>query len=362
MFLRIFVACLAMTLSFGCVSGGLYHVVGPAASPPDDAGVPFFVKTAVCRHQTAYDEPHFTVTLILEQQFIPDPQKPGKWDETGRESVTLSLQGFRVAQAEGLLAPGDAEEVTSHFRQLRSGIGGRYPSPRAVCAATGLPCDSQDYALVANRSDPEVIVDYSRMFYVNTRRTSWSGSTNATVELAGDGTLSKVEASLEDTTLKTVLDALPVSAFASKVLGIETPAQTTAATADEQKLYAMAMMSNPGLKGLFPNLEAVVVPQKLTRARLEVVPTVIRHRFWLLTNANPGSYVDRAGPPSGLVCATPPTRLDLTASNVSYEQTLVDPDAAGAKAGKKEDDNSITVLGSIKLPKAPEAKKGDDKQ
>jgi len=334
--------------------------VGPAADPPEDAGVPFYVKTAVCRHQTVYDEPHFTVTLILEQQFSPDPEKAGRWEETGRESVTLSLGGLNAAQSAGLLAPGNEREVKEHFASLRGGVtSGTYPPPAMVSSTTGLPSNAADYALVANRSDPEVIVDYSRMFYVNTRRTSWSGSTNATVELAPDGTLSKAEASLEDTTLKTVLEALPVSAFASKILHLTTPAEIEKASDEQAKAY---VSQSKTLRGLRPDQALPRVPPILTRARLEVAPTVIRHRFWVLTNAYPESYVGSAGAVVGCVCATPHGRLNLSVPNVSYEQVLVNPSASSTAAVKKEDENTITLLGSIRLPKASEAKKENDKK
>jgi len=333
---------IAILIAQGCTNG-LYMVRRPApTSQPDcdpydeDAncgavmpsvpGIPFFIKKAVCRRETVYDEPRYTITLI-EEILTAAAGERHTWKEVDRQSIELSLTGYRRAGALNLLAHGTYDEMTSDFGQIlafRNAACLTYPDSRRD---QGLPVCPANAVLFADRSVREVVVDYGNPHYINTRR-AWSGKSNASIELAPDGTLNKAEAEIEDTTLKTILDTLPISAYLSHVLGIASPASEEPAA--EAKAAGRAPVTR--------------------RAKLEVETVVVRHRYWTV----------EAESKNGCKATGRPMRGDP--GEASYEQTLLKPGDGAPAAAAKPSGNTISIAGSIELPKSDTSAEKPDTQ
>ena len=75
---------------------------------------------------------------------------------------------------------------------------------------------SADAPQVTNKSTPDAVVDYSRVYYYNTPR-PWIGTSSSNPTLATDGTLTTATSTVNSQTLQTLLGAVPISSVLSTV-------------------------------------------------------------------------------------------------------------------------------------------------
>lgn len=297
---RHFVAILTLSMLIAGCGGSLYQVKLKGETKDLD-GIPFYIKKARCKQETTYLEPIFEVALIEELD-----AGNAEWKETGQQSIALSLSGFEAARCQGLFMPDDDQDLRERFKNLRDPdrYSGRYYPKNSY-----LPSSPDDYQMISDTAVLETYVDYDQVFYINTKR-AWSGSSNATIVLAGDGTLTKAEAKIDDTTFQTVLSVLPVSAYLSKTLGL---------------------VSEPEVKKALQPEE----PPVRTRIRLAVKSTFYVHTFFRFV------YPSGTDPHE---CK--PATLTNQSEGVNYRRQEHKP--AQAEAPKKEP--AITFKGSVVLP------------
>jgi len=161
---------------------------------------------------------------------------------------------------------------------------------------------------LASVSRQRLAVQDSTVCYINVRK-AVSGSTQATITLNNDGTLSKVEAQTVDTTLEKILGALPVSEAVSAALGLPAPPATEA------------------------------VEAKALMATFTITPVV--YRYVVSRDYAPGLNEI----PNG------------TTDGTSKQLLIVRSDAAKKPAAAAPDADAFTFQGRVQLPKEKEKEK-----
>lgn len=152
----------------------------------------------------------------------------------------------------------------------------------------------------------EARVDYLKQYYVNVTR-PLVGSASATAKLATDGTLTEATGEVEDSTLSTLLDLLPINAFLTSKFAPATP-------------------------------EDAKEPPEF---RLQVEPVLVRHTFFRLQLK-----------PDATVCKPATEENPLTKANANYRRENVE----GGGGAKPPGDNTVTVSGTVVLPKKDDKK------
>jgi hypothetical protein len=312
------------------------------------AGIPFYVKAGICKHQTIWLQPIYSVTLKMT--FTPDDKgkpandkgKPandkGKpADDKAKPAIVSSrtlvltlaevqsadfktlMQAVNEAQPDAnggisAAALGDIEDAWTTLSERQPADPYRLDQNQLrsvpVPGAPGVPAgtDRNRVLQVANETVAETYVDYSTMYFFNTSK-PLAGSAQGNVELAGDGTMTKGSAQIESKTLQTFLDLLPVK----DVLGTVAKGAVGAALA--------------------PTPVAGTVTYDLSIS----VQQVWKHTHY--------KYLAVAPP-----CAPPAGEL-ITANDYS----LLTEDVTEPKK-KPADGQTISVNGSIQLPKKDDAK------
>jgi hypothetical protein len=318
---------LAAGLLVGC--GGPILVVSRArTSPVSNAsdenlpGVPFYVKTAGCKHETVWLQPVYSLTLKKTFTPLHPPKNPDDPQPTITVStVTLSLDQYRsddVGSLRGLLAAiGEAEispdriapieQAWNKVQHLQTG------DPYAV-DENNLSA-SKRVVRASNEITPETYVDYSTTYYYNSKK-PLAGTSQATVQLAADGTLTQASAQVETKTLETFLNLLPTQAVLTQVA----------------KAY------------LPPPLSLVAQPPQGTY-KFELISTakIFRHTHYaMVKNTSNGELLTPPCPePTGDVAAP---------YNVTIEEVTTPPREASHG-------QTVKVNGSIQLPEPNEKKK-----
>jgi len=296
-----FAVVLICSLSLvGCMSSVRVYRSDSLAAPPK--GIPFYAKTGVCKQQTVWLEPQYTLTyeakaaglsygpidkVLNRQEYLqedvqdfiakPDPD-PDVWTKT-----IFSLPGPLVFDE------GDTDKIKS---QESAG----------------------NWIRTANTGAVEAAVDYGNVFYLNSAR-PLAGTTQVDAKLATDGTLTEGSAQLQDQTLATI---------ASTISSLVSSASTAATTAG----------------ALGSKLAAPVIQAE---AKLTVKTKIYTHTHSQYATSQyaakaPATPADCTAAPSGVL-----------GGSYTVSEAADSTNAKPASAGK---DNTITVSGSIVLPKA----------
>jgi hypothetical protein len=274
-------------------------------------GVPFYTKTAGCRHEVVYAEPRYRVTLERITISIPDPppSPSGTMPAEPREridrvgSLELSRLQYRGSEFDKLVVElNRIDQKPEKIEEAWSALVSAVSTPAARTTQAG------DRVLATNRNVQTAFVDYPETHYLNAKR-PWIGSVTASAELGPDGTLSKSSVTIEDKTVQAFLDLLPVkeilTGLATKKLGL-----------GEEALGIMA-----------------VTPATVTgRYRLTVTTRTIRHTY---------SKEARA---TVLPCPALREPGDLGDYNYLAEESPASPPS-------KEEDPEIKFSGQVNLPK-----------
>lgn len=195
---------------------------GEGKSATNVGGVPFYIKKNVYKQITTYAQTDWDVTVTLEflnqdatksggprtliQATIPDSAYRG--DAMGLIRAEISKSNA----SNGLTQSGFDDAMR---RLVEAGALLQSSPAKSDCSK-----DGDAYCpMVSNRLVREMVVDTSKMYYINGRR-PLAGNAKTDFDLSSDMTLTKVHTEQEDKTLEQVLSVLPVKEYLSKELGL----------------------------------------------------------------------------------------------------------------------------------------------
>src|ERR1017187_9315392 len=277
------VSCLFLS---GCMSSLRVNRSDSLATQPK--GIPFYVKTCVCKQETAWLEPQYI--LVFESKSGDFPFGPVQ--------KVLTRSDFQKKEVQDFIARPDLNtwrNVIATMKDMDSyneGNDSLFPNRLSKAEAEG------DWIRVSNTGAIEVVVDYGNVFYLNSARPI-AGSTQVDAKLAGDGTLTEGSAQLQDQTLSTIT-------------GMITSLVSSASKATKA---------------------AIIQESKLT-----VTTKVYKHTH--------SQYDPSTGPKPGSCKALPE-------GVVGGSFTVTEASSAGnSKPDSSGKDNTISITGSIVLPKA----------
>ena len=244
---------------------GANDLKNPAKKVP---GLPFYGKKVVTLQESAWQELRWEVTvamsIVLPGQAAQPPKTIGVLEVPAPllqdivdplRAAVLGLSSVREDQLSSTVG-----ELEKHLQTARSTLKERESKFRSDVAGYGQLPSGSALQLVANRQIVETVIDASRIFYANSRR-PLLGSAKADFALSADQTLTAISAEANSTTLEAVLGALPVTDFASKVVGLNKstdPDKTDTSTAG-----AVASVLN----SMNPSGASLVQPRQIKNAR-----------------------------------------------------------------------------------------------
>lgn len=323
------------------------------STPSDLPGVPFYSHYGVCTQETVWLEPQAKLSLTV----IADNNPP--------ITRTMTLNGAALSYV------GDDQDLSARdlVAQLAS-VGGKHDltkegaslCPNAVAAHWKAISEYQAYQVVpmaenrdsigdavraknlvevANTSEIGTAVDYSKVYYLNSR-SPWIGTSSVDAKLADDGTLGEGSVSTDDETWATVLNTI-ATLGGDAITGFTTLGAakiTGAATVEAAKVTN----EGPLMSEIVKNHKAPP-PPVCAAAPNDYWPEVKQNVEYAFT-VTPGGFKHDHKKVSALV------NNDCTAAEVYDGSFTVTPVVAG---GDKPDKGAIGVTGTITLPK-PDAK------
>jgi len=259
-------------------------------------GVPFFVRTSLCRHELVWLEPIYRLTLQSVSQLN------GKETVTTLGSADFSLSDYTANQQDitslknAILNGGNPVQMWSVIQTHAYNSLAR-PEP-----------DPRDIVLISNVNKTETTVDYRDVYYFNSHR-PLLGTAKADIKLASDGTMTEGSGEIESKTLQSFLDLVPTKELISAAAG----------------------------------LPAGGAPPGAPAFRLQIESRAIKHTHYRYRQAE--SDHDKVQ-----CLAVPAARFDDQTYNRERE------DSSDEKPEKKDDKNTVNVKGEIKLPPKDDGK------
>lgn len=188
----------------------------------DQPGIPFYIKKGRLIQETSYLETLATCTLTAKKVTDTADGKPAQVEVeyANAKTIALSAENIRslaairtkLADVQRVGQTGPFWEVVKADFDALAGYAGQLP-------AYELPLES-------NVIRDTAFVDYDTPFYLN-KVQPISGSAELSLELAADGSLSKVAAKAEDKAFEQVLGLLPADKLLEQAKGAATPAAAT---------------------------------------------------------------------------------------------------------------------------------------
>ena len=166
----------------------------------DVNGIPFYIKTAKCLHQSVYVVPYYQITFQV--------LKDDKVNTT--ETITISSKAYQSKPVEKFLTLMHQSPETTLQAALNAWRSISNLNNDPYERVTVNDAEWPKY-LVANSSAPTVLVDYSNQYTLNAK-SPFAGTVNADYKLNEDGTLSEVLSPIADVfktaagLLKTAMD------------------------------------------------------------------------------------------------------------------------------------------------------------
>jgi hypothetical protein len=286
-------AMVTLLCACACGCGSLLRV--KQFDPNNPQGIPFYIKQGACNHQSVYGNPYWRLTLKVS-------------NDTGtlaQETLDINNSAHGALDFNGLLhelekpAP-DQDSVMNAWNDLKR--KDRFDPWK----------QNQDRTLLENSSSLTSVVDYSTRYSINQSK-PFSGSSNADFKLGADGTLSEASGQVQDNTFSTILSALPISALITSATGTATK---SGAAANEQAK--------------------------------EVKFSLAQEQRYIKTTYSQYTISNQA------IC---PVGKALTEADQNIGMSLSDVGASTAQNDTSQDKNSdsITITGTIKLPKSLQA-------
>lgn len=283
------VVAITVTVS-GC--GNLYRVTAHSASDPQ--GIPFFAMKGVCVQETVRAVPYYLITLKISKASSPISADTVKISTTGHKSADftalLDELDKQTPDLDTVLRAWSALKERQSFDPYTQNIG---------------------ESMLSNKTKVASVVDYSQEYDINQRK-PLSGTANAAFKLGQNGTLTEVSGQVQDTTLSTILSALPLSDLIKSAAGIAVKAGAAAAQPPE--------------------------PVKFSLEQEERLKTTTYSKTSPISADDPNC---KTGSP-------------LTKDTTDTSMAVADVGAkdANAKPPATKDDSSIGISGTISLPKA----------
>ncbi|MGB8524634.1 MAG: hypothetical protein WCD43_16840 [Candidatus Acidiferrales bacterium] len=254
-------------------------------------GIPFYAKTGVCRQQTDWLEPQYILTY---------ESKSGT-TATGPVDKVLSRQQFSQKTVQDFIAnPGAPSAWKTAIFDL--------PGPDSINESNSADITREEAAgnwvRVSNSGAVEAVVDYGNVFYLNSAR-PLAGTTQVDAKLAADGTLTEGSVQVEDQTIAAISSL--ISSASTAAAGFAAPHITTTEPAQPEN-------------------------------KLSVKTKVYKHSH--------SQYLDLKTPATPFTCVASPSGV----AGGSFTVTEVADSSKSKADGDK--DNTISVSGSIVLPKA----------
>ena len=175
-------------------------------------GIPFYTKQGRFFQETTYLETLATIMLTAKQITYDDAGKAQQSSTWYAVSKTASWPGDAAGAIEQIQdALGEAAKKSTPDAQLDEWSHALDRFEMLAPYNGSVPATAP---LVGNDVRAESAVDYSQPYYLNAAQ-PLIGSANLSAKLAADGTLTESTATVEDTTLATILGALPASELIS---------------------------------------------------------------------------------------------------------------------------------------------------
>jgi hypothetical protein len=185
-------------------------------------GIPFYTKTAMCKQETVWTEPVYTLALKRTTTFkFVDEAKakaagsklPAPVVRTTRKVLSLSqfhptnqdlqtLLSLLNKSATSADPDVDIPQIDAAWDALNA-----HPDYVPLSISEDQIAQSPNAILIAKTSAPEAVVDYATAYYFNAPR-PWVGSSQIDEKLAADGTLTEGSAQVQSQTLSTILTAV----------------------------------------------------------------------------------------------------------------------------------------------------------
>jgi len=288
-------AVLSLALG-GCMSSVRVSQSTSLASPPK--GIPFYAKTGACKQETAWLEPQYIVTY---------ESKIGA-SSFGPVDKVLNRQQFMKPAVQGFLV---APQASADWQKIIFAEPGPDVVNETNPSDIKKEVDEGNWTEASNTAEVDAVVDYGNVFYLNSAR-PLAGTTQVDAKLSADGTLTEGSAQVNDQTIATV---------ASAISSLVTSATTAAKFVESQ--------------GTSDN--TITVKTKVYKhTHSQYLPPV--DASTKAATATPSACI---ASPSGVVGG----------SFVVTEAT----DSTNAKPATTDKDNTISVSGSIVLPKTSAA-------
>jgi hypothetical protein len=178
------------------------------------AGVPFYVRSAECRHKTVWLEPVYTLSLQVQQAQAAPGQPQPPLEEIATKSLGLkafdAITARKPNQARSPLQDLVAKITAGHYTKVEDA---QQDFNALISLATPpLQGNADDFTLASNFRVVETAVDYSKAYTYNVRR-PWAGTASSTIKLNNDGTLGEATAEVEDKTFETIASLIPLKEF-----------------------------------------------------------------------------------------------------------------------------------------------------
>ena len=233
-------------------------------------GVPFYVKVGVCKQETTWLQPYYTLLLkkTLSEKFrnevaakkadeeCKNARRPSAEEkpcerapelgpaEVSIRSQVLGLESFQspdVQQLRSLVSGKNVTEVSAAIEDVWAKIAALPPySPFQRSEAELV--SSKDAILLANKASAETMPDYSRMYYYNNPQ-PWIGTSTLDAHFNPDGTLTEVSSTVNSQTLQAVLSALPISSVLTSLVPKGPPQEGPFAT-EKTVAYELTMQTS----------------------------------------------------------------------------------------------------------------------
>lgn len=337
MLLQLLLPCSAVLAlgATGCSHPTAMVYTAPGALAP---GIPFFVKKGVCARESVWLEPQYTLTFsvfLSDQPPITNTitmNREGYLDEHTQEAIAelQSLPKTEVAlgAANRSLCP---SAVGSVWEMAEQEAKQHRPVPNLDLCGLTAKCGeaASNYFLVANTAVIKPEVDYTQVYYINSR-SPWIGTGSIDAKLATDGTLTETNAQTDDETWSTIINGISTIASgyftgAASASAAAAPATSAAAPGPMVAHGAAAPVSCLAASPRWPS-----PADNKVKYAWDLKTVIYKHDH---TIEDPSVHDPSACTP-----------LPEGVTGGSYTVRVVEP-------GSKPDPGAISVSGTVTLPK-----------
>ena len=192
----------------GCMSSVRVYRSDSLGSPPK--GIPFYVKTSVCKQESVWIEPQYVLTFQVTGDHPYGPMQK-----------ILTRQEYRSDAVQRFIGAANPNTWQAAVLSLPGPVPVNEESPSAVANEENFG----NWMEVANTGAVEMVVDYEDVFYLNSGR-PLTGTTQVNAKLGPDGTLAEASAQVQEQTLSTIASTLGSVAGAVTTVALARAAAT----------------------------------------------------------------------------------------------------------------------------------------